>query len=99
MTKTPAKRTGSRKTPTAANLAALTSLFTDDSVRLRAGAPGAGISVTTATSGGVVLEWSGRALDSRRDPKRAAAVAASDVTASTVVIAGLMNLCVSQGRV
>jgi len=73
----------------AANLAALTSLFTDDRERIRASAPGAGISVATATAGHAVLDWNGRALDSRRDPVRAAVSAAADVSAPAVIVAGL----------
>jgi spore maturation protein CgeB len=70
------------------NQAALTSLFTDDLERVRAGAPGAGISVVPAKSGAVVLDWGGRALDSRRDPVRAAASAAAETSSPVVVVAG-----------
>jgi spore maturation protein CgeB len=45
--------------------------------------------VTAAASGDRIVEWNGRALDSRRDPMRAAREAASDVTGDRVVLFGL----------
>ena len=71
------------------NRAAMTSLYADDLARLEAPAPDAGISTVAATSGAIVLQWSGRALDSRRDPVRAAEAVASSAPAGPVVLAGL----------
>ena len=45
--------------------------------------------VTAAASGDRVIEWNGRALDSRRDPVRAAREAASIATGDRVVLFGL----------
>jgi len=45
--------------------------------------------VTTAASGDPVVEWNGRALDSRRDPIRAARQVASEVAGDRVVVFGL----------
>ena len=45
--------------------------------------------VTTAASGDRVVEWNRRALDSRRDPVRAARETASAVTGDRVVLFGL----------
>jgi spore maturation protein CgeB len=73
----------------ALNLASLTTLFTDSAVAARDPAQGDGILVGTATSGAAVLDWHGRALDSRRDPVRAATAAAAGVGADVVVVLGL----------
>jgi len=45
--------------------------------------------VTPAASGDPVVEWNGRALDSRRDPVRTARQAASEVAGDRVVVLGL----------
>ena len=68
------------------NLAALTTLFTDSANTIQTAAPRDGILVTTARSGATVLDWHGRALDSRRDPVQAASVAAADVASDVVVV-------------
>jgi spore maturation protein CgeB len=71
-----------------ANLGALTYLFTEAGGTIGDSARNDGIRVITARSGAPVLEWEGRALDSRRDPAQAAASAASDVAADVVVVLG-----------
>ena len=73
----------------ARNLAVLTTLFTDGADAINAPAPGDGILVSASRTGAPVLDWHGRALDSRRDPVRAAEVAAADVDADVVVVLGL----------
>jgi spore maturation protein CgeB len=56
---------------------------------LDAAARHVGYSVVTSRSGDPVLEWNGRALDSRRDPAAAARSAAAEVSTSPVVVIGL----------
>ena len=72
----------------AANLAALTSLSPSASTWLEAAAPGAGLTTIVAASGDPVLEWDGRVLDSRRDPREAARAAAAGISADSLVLLG-----------
>ena len=81
------------------NLELLTTLFTDPDQAIRAVAPGAGLLVTTARTGAPVLEWQGRALDSRRDPLRAAEAAAAEVEADVVVVLGLATGYLVEGLI
>jgi spore maturation protein CgeB len=48
-----------------------------------------GFSVVPSRTGAEVLEWEGRALDSRRDPRAAARMAADEIAQSPVVVIGL----------
>ncbi|MDP1569114.1 MAG: glycosyltransferase [Vicinamibacterales bacterium] len=71
------------------NLAALR-VRSPETARLIEGLEGpAGVTVTGAATGAPVLEIAGRALDSRRDPVRAAERSAAAVTSDPVVVAGL----------
>jgi spore maturation protein CgeB len=71
------------------NRAAMTSLFPECAPRVDAAAQASGILTIRATTGVPVLEWDGRALDSRRDPIAAADRAASEVQGHPVVVVGL----------
>jgi spore maturation protein CgeB len=72
----------------AENLAALTSLSPRTAALMEQAAQDGGISGTTAQTGDPILEWDGRALDSRRNPRAAAQSAAADVDAEAVVLLG-----------
>lgn len=71
-----------------ANIAAMTSISPRTAARLETVANDVGLTVTAVAGGRPVLEWDGRALDSRRDPLAAAERAAANIRTGPVVVLG-----------
>lgn len=71
------------------NLAVAVISASETRARLEQVAQGDGFTVVGSRSGHPVLEWHGRALDSRRDPVAAARSAAGGISVAPVVVIGL----------